>query len=230
MKLKNKLKNKLQNGAIGNEVIGDLGFNREEVIQEEAPKKVKKNKKMKSNLEIPKTEDEVLEIPKSTKKNYAVLDFLGISQEVDLRGLITPQEINDMEFHLIAPTGIDPDEVNDFCERLQRELFNYIDIIKQREIDFKKVLERLDDTEKKLIEKQQESELANFIIDSKSNEEKLKEELLELRLENNELKSKLKLVEQQKTQQTKQMPTLQQEEITEFPKDDFDEMLDSLDD
>lgn len=228
MNIFSRVQNKLEN-EIGNETIGDYGFEKNRP-QSDVPSKNKKVKKEKSKKElkqkektkkekikkekpkkeelikdsmtvfnIPKIEEDTFQIPKlpetielpTKNKKYPVLELLGISKDVDFSHLISVEDIENAEFSLTAPTGLDPREVEVFCNKLEHDIAQYRAIILNRQEDFVKLLDEVLKLENQLIEKQQESELASFIIDQKSTEEKLKEELLELRLENQELRYKV---------------------------------------
>lgn len=119
---------------------------------------------------------------------YPVLQLLGIPLQLDWDNLISDEDIDEVGFTLTAPTGLDPDEVEQFCDSVQNDIREYRRLLELKQKHFVMLLEENAALESKLIEQQQENELANFIIESKSSEEKLKEELVDLRLENSELK------------------------------------------
>lgn len=229
MNLVNKFKGSLQK-SIGNETIGDLGFNlnpseetnevKSKKIREKPNKKTRQPKPEKPpkinkpDIEV-ETEDfsidEVVqfEVPEFTDeiqdfqytKNFPILEILGIEKDINIDGYITELDIENTEFTLTAPTGINPKEVEVFCNKLQRDVSIYRNLILSRQEDFMKLLEEALKLESKLVKRQNENELANFVITQKNNEEKLKELVVELRIENQELKNRLARLENNTTTQ-----------------------------
>lgn len=122
---------------------------------------------------------------------YPVLKFLHIDLAPNLENLITPDDIANVEFSITAPTGLNADEIEQFCDSVQRDISQYINLIEQRQADFMKLLEHCEELSQKLVDQKQESELASFIIERQTAEDKLKEQLVTLRLENAELQRKL---------------------------------------
>lgn len=240
MKLLESVKDKL-----GNETIGNYGFDKErpnekKEVKKEVKKEIKKkkqpdkpskktppkdkNKKVEKQKKIdedvydfiPIIEEDNFRKPEKIdffskeihleNKTYPVLDLLGIARNVNVNGLVTSEDIENTEFSLTAPTGIDPSEVERFCALLEHDISRYRAIIETRQQDFELLLKEVIKLEQELVDKQQESELANFIIDQKSSEERLKEELIELRLENQELKHKLSSFEEKQAKEKPRRP------------------------
>ena len=75
---------------------------------------------------------------------------------------------------------------------MSKEIFQfYLNIIESRQIDFLKLLEHCGELEKKLVEQREESQLASYIVQGSSDEDKLRDKIANLQIENMELKEKL---------------------------------------
>lgn len=144
-------------------------------------------------------------------QQYPVLQLLGIPLNLDWNNLISEKDIDEVGFTLTAPTGIDPDEVETFCDSVQNDIREYRKLLELKQKHFIMLLDEIVSLEDKLIEQQQENELANFIIQSKTSEEQLKEELVDLRLENGELREKNKSLEKDINQLKKSIALLNKE-------------------
>lgn len=147
------------------------------------------------------------------EQNYPVLQLLGIPLNLEWNNLISEDDIDNVGFTLTAPTGIDPDEVETFCDSVQNDIKEYRRLLQLKQKHFIMLLDEIVSLEEKLIEQQQENELANFIIQSKTSEEQLKEELVDLRLENQELKERNKTLEKDINQLKKSISTLNKEDL-----------------
>lgn len=147
------------------------------------------------------------------EQNYPVLQLLGIPLNLEWNNLISEDDIDNVGFTLTAPTGIDPDEVETFCDSVQNDIKEYRRLLQLKQKHFIMLLDEIVSLEEKLIEQQQENELANFIIQSKTSEEQLKEELVDLRLENQELKERNKTLEKDINQLKKSISNLNKEDL-----------------
>lgn len=147
------------------------------------------------------------------EQNYPVLQLLGIPLNLEWNNLISEDDIDNVGFTLTAPTGIDPDEVETFCDSVQNDIKEYRRLLQLKQKHFIMLLDEIGSLEEKLIEQQQENELANFIIQSKTSEEQLKEELVDLRLENQELKERNKTLEKDINQLKKSISNLNKEDL-----------------
>lgn len=147
------------------------------------------------------------------EQNYPVLQLLGIPLNLGWNNLISEDDIDNVGFTLTAPTGIDPDEVETFCDSVQNDIKEYRRLLQLKQKHFIMLLDEIVSLEEKLIEQQQENELANFIIQSKTSEEQLKEELVDLRLENQELKERNKTLEKDINQLKKSISNLNKEDL-----------------
>lgn len=220
MKIMDKIKSKLEN-TLGNEYIGDA----------ENPYT------MSDMYENSQTNDITY---KKSRNNYPVLEVLGIEEDIDISGLITPDDIANTEFTLVAPTGINPKEVESFCDNLIIQLGKYRELIIKRQQDFKVLLDENANLVNKMAEQKQESDLASLLMTQKNSEDKLREQVINLQNENRELKEKLKSA--QTTQEKKPedvLRTVKQEPkkspfSSKFKKqlvnDDFDNLLNDIED
>lgn len=146
-------------------------------------------------------------------QNYPVLQLLGIPLNLDWNDLISEDDIDNVGFTLTGPTGFDPDEVETFCDGVQNDIKEYRRLLQLKQKHFIMLLDEIGSLEEKLIEQQQENELANFIIESKTSEEQLKEEIVDLRIENQELRGRNKALEKDITQLKKSIANLNKEDL-----------------
>lgn len=208
-------------GAITNETLGEVDSkvmkkNKKDAKKEEQAAKKTVKRTSKQSTEKPTTKKNTkTNIPKpvfsveepaepvlservsnmiditQNKGKYPALKILNIDFEPTVANLITPTDIDNATFTITAPTGLSADEVEQFCDTVQRDIAVYQSIIAQRQQDFLKLLEHTNDLAEKLADQKEESELANFILDSKSKEDSLKERLADLQIENAELKAEI---------------------------------------
>ena len=142
--------------------------------------------------QMPQIQEEVPSIPSNPSKKYPVLEMLGIDFEPDICNLTTPEDMDNVVFDMSAPTGLNPDQVEQFFNKIQSDLAIYRNIIDNRQKDFIILLEQINSLTDKIVEHNQEQELASYIVDDNGQEvERLKNELVNLRLENSELKSQI---------------------------------------
>ena len=130
--------------------------------------------------------------PINPSKKYPVLEMLGLDFEPNIVNLVTPEDIDNAAFDVSAPTGLNPDQVEQFCNKVQSDLAIYRNVIYDRQNAFILLLEQINSLTDKLVEHNQEQELANYIVDDNGQEvDRLKNELVNLRIENSELKSEI---------------------------------------
>ena len=120
-----------------------------------------------------------------------MLEILGISENVSDDSVLEIDDFENVEFTKVAPVGIDIPEVERFVDKTIRELKKLHNIIEKRQDDFEKLYHEALRLESKVIAYQHDSQLANSILGNKEKEDSLKEEIIKLRLENQELKHKL---------------------------------------
>lgn len=160
-----------------------------EKLQKEQ-KQPKKPKEHQMKIVEHKKKQPMGNVPKK-KKTYPVLDIFKIQRSINLDDFVTPEMIENVEFTLTAPTGINPDEVERFMDYIVGEVIKLREALQERQSSFECILEEHATIEQKLIDKQQESELTSLIVNTKSKEEKLREQLVNLQLENQDLRNQL---------------------------------------
>lgn len=106
---------------------------------------------------------------KTTTNNHPVLEFLGIEIDINIKDLIQEKDIDEVEFTLTAPTGLDPLEVEKFLDKVRDSISGYKQILKQKEIDFQKLLNEFVELESKYVSSKHDNEMA--IFESYLNEE-----------------------------------------------------------
>lgn len=131
--------------------------------------------------------------------NSMMLNVLGIREKLDTSMLEPISTFEDVEFHQVAPVGIDISEVERYVDRSNREIKKLYILLENRQKDFEKLYKEALRLESKVIEYQHDNQLTNSILDSKEKEDRLKEQVVELRLENQRLKSQLEKKEHTKT-------------------------------
>lgn len=124
-------------------------------------------------------------------KNDPVLTFIGVEKDFHYGNLITTQDIENLEFDQVAPVGIDPGQVQQFCDRMISDVRQYRALLEKRQDDFLKLLAEAQRLSDKLANQGQESEFASFMKEQSDDKESLMEQLTDLKLENQELKAKL---------------------------------------
>lgn len=119
-----------------------------------------------------------------------VLELLNIVEEVRLDVEFTSKDMDYIEFTPTTPLGFDFDEVTDFISRVKYILSKYESALKQRNKDLIIVASEVKKVEQKMVEQNQSKELERM-IGGMTEEEKLIEENMDLRVEVNNLKMQL---------------------------------------
>lgn len=203
MKIVNKIKSTLQD-SLGNELIGiddddDLDMQKEQEekeIKQKKKKVEKKQKPMESVFDLGIEKNDIYSTgelePNNTVENNsdsAVLDILKISNTINLEGLITPDDIEQAEFSLSMPSGIDPNEVETFLNKIQKDLSKIYTRIREREADFNKLLRETDRLQTRIVEINQSRSMLDTLNKNKDTIDSLKNQIVDLRIENTTLKS-----------------------------------------
>ena len=128
----------------------------DESTWEKLPKESKQPKQQKELQLVPKKNKSMANAP-TKKKTYPVLEVFKIKRTIDLNDFISPEAIEDVEFTLTAPTGINPDEVEHFVDYVLAEVIKLRAALVERQESFERILEEHAIIEQKLIDKQQES-------------------------------------------------------------------------
>lgn len=227
--------------ALASETLGEVDKKKKKKISKEATKKEltkkpKETKKKKATEEVaPKVikktiKEEPLVEPEEQGFTYAnkaegLLKLIGVELEPQIGNLITPDDVENVEFSVTAPTGLNAEEVEQFCDSVQRDISVYLNIIESRQIDFLKLLEHCGELEKKLVEQREESQLASYIVQGSSDEDKLRDKIANLQIENMELKEKLANFEKSDNTVNSNDITKEQAKLPMLDDDYFNELL-----
>lgn len=130
-------------------------------------------------------------INKSSDNKYPVLQFLNIPRRIDVSGLATPDTIENVEFSLSVPSGINPSEVEKFLNSLQKDLSKLYRKIAVREEEFDKLLEETNRLQDKLIEINQKRSMVESLSQDKTVVDKLKDEIVDLKMKNASLQAEM---------------------------------------
>jgi divIVA domain len=227
--------------VLASETLGEVDKKKKKKISKEATKKEptkkpKETKKKKATEEVaPKVikkaiKEEPLVEPEEQGFTYAnkaegLLKLIGVELEPQIGNLITPDDVENVEFSVTAPTGLNAEEVEQFCDSVQRDISVYLNIIESRQIDFLKLLEHCGELEKKLVEQREESQLASYIVQGSSDEDKLRDKIANLQIENMELKEKLANFEKSDNTVNSNDITKEQAKLPMLDDDYFNELL-----
>lgn len=227
--------------VLASETLGEVDKKKKKKISKEATKKEptkkpKETKKKKATEEVaPKVikktiKEESLVVPEEQGFTYAnkaegLLKLIGVELEPQIGNLITPDDVENVEFSVTAPTGLNAEEVEQFCDSVQRDISAYLNIIESRQIDFLKLLEHCGELEKKLVEQREESQLASYIVQGSSDEDKLRDKIANLQIENMELKEKLANFEKSDNTVNSNDITKEQAKLPMLDDDYFNELL-----
>ena len=157
-------------------------FKRKEIISEEEAVEIKKPVKK---------EAEVQNVVKEAVDGYEdVLSILNIKEEIDIDADFKSKDLDYIEFSQTTPLGFDFDEVTDFISRVKYILNKYESALKQRNKELVIVASEVKKVEKKMMEQAQAKELEKM-IGGMTEEERLIEENMNLKIKINELESKV---------------------------------------
>ena len=153
-----------------------------EVVEKKVPKTEKEEKDNKvKNLGI-----------KDVMEGYEdVLAMLGIKEEIQVDVEFTSDQLDYIEFTQTQPLGFDFDEVTDFISRAKYSMHKLESALKQREKDVVRIASEVKRVEQKMIEQNQQKEL-DRMIGGMTEEERLIEENMELKVQISELTRKLR--------------------------------------
>lgn len=233
----NNLKNKL-NEKFGNELIGEVE-GEEDVIDmdfDEEPKKTSKPKKEKvvkerkqKPIKEPKERKPLFGGSKKTIKNKKkedsgnmTLSALNIDLYADTDNLLSASDVNGVVFELQSPTGLNPRQVSKFCDEVAANIKKYSDLVESRNRDVKRLADELERLQVLIQEEQQKSQLTSFIAEQQDETTKLKNEVIDLKLENKELKTKLESI--QNSRHDIVLPNVSQNKKSITPSIDLEEI------
>lgn len=160
-------------------------FKRKEIINEANEEEVVEIK------EPVKKETEVQNVVKEAVDGYEdVLSILNIKEEIDIDADFESKDLDYIEFSQTTPLGFDFDEVTDFISRVKYTLNKYESALKQRNKELIILASEVKKVEKKMMEQAQAKELEKM-IGGMTEEERLIEENMNLKIKLNELESKI---------------------------------------
>ena len=119
-----------------------------------------------------------------------VLSILGVKEHLEIDVDFKSEELDYVEFTQTQPLGFDFDEVTHFISLTKYTMHNLEKALKQRERDIVKVASQVKRVEQKMIETNQAKEMERM-IGGMTEEERLIEENMELKVTINELNRKL---------------------------------------
>lgn len=160
-------------------------FKRKEIINEVNEEEVVEIK------EPVKKKAEVQNVVKEAVDGYEdVLSILNIKEEIDIDADFESKDLDYIEFSQTTPLGFDFDEVTDFISRVKYTLNKYESALKQRNKELIILASEVKKVEKKMMEQAQAKELEKM-IGGMTEEERLIEENMNLKIKLNELESKI---------------------------------------
>lgn len=160
-------------------------FKRKEIINEANEEEAVEIK------EPVKKETEVQNVIKEAVDGYEdVLSILNIKEEIDIDADFESKDLDYIEFSQTTPLGFDFDEVTDFISRVKYTLNKYESALKQRNKEIIILASEVKKVEKKMMEQAQAKELEKM-IGGMTEEERLIEENMNLKIKINELESKI---------------------------------------
>lgn len=120
-----------------------------------------------------------------------ITSVLGVQKVININGMVKTEDIGAASFTLVAPTGYDPKEVMNFLNKIKGDLNTYRKIIRQRDEDVNKLYKELDRVETQLQEERQKRELESFVARKDNKIDELENTIINLQMENTELKQKI---------------------------------------
>lgn len=164
---------------------GVYGLSKANEIAKELPKKKKLKEKALKNSEI------VDESALKQAQREQMINFLGI-KEKPRDFTVDEDTINNAEFTLVAPTGVDPDEIETFMDKIKQGITEYKKANEDAKKRFNILLDEAVRLYKIVQEYQSQNEITSFVVKQKQQEEELREQIALKDLEIRQLKAKLK--------------------------------------
>lgn len=170
-------------------------FSREKEVSKE--EEVKAGKRRNEIQRGDERVDDLVTHEEGTMEGYKdVLAILGIKEKIELDVDFRSHDLDYINFGQTTPVGLDYDEVSDFISRTKYTLHKLESTLKQREKDVVAVASEVKRIEQRMIEQNQEKELERM-VGGMTQEERLIEEVMELRVDNNELKRERDMLKQE---------------------------------
>lgn len=143
---------------------------------------------------VKKNDDKVVDVEIKTDDlidGYKdIISMLGIKEFLTLNLDFTSQDLDYVEFTQTQPLGFDFDEVTDFISRIKYNLYKLESALRQRDSDIKRLASEVKRVEEKMIAINQQKEL-DRMIGGMTEEERLIEENMDLKVQLNEVKRSL---------------------------------------
>lgn len=132
-----------------------------------------------------------------------ILKQLDIQDTVNIPSdLVTPEQIENVEFTVSLPSGLDADEVSRFCDIMESAVRRYrtelMKVSKEKELLIDEILRG----ERLVLEQRNQEQLNSFLEQGSSEKEKLRDNLIEAQ----QLKHKLELENERLKQQLSEVP------------------------
>lgn len=128
-----------------------------------------------------------------------ILRQLGIEDGVIIPSeLVTPEQVENVEFTVSVPSGLDATEVEQFCDIMERSIRQYRNALKQAYEDKEKLIDEILRGEAQVLEQRNQSQLDMFLDQGENEKARLQDNLMaaqeekqKLAIENEKLKAKL---------------------------------------
>lgn len=128
-----------------------------------------------------------------------ILRQLGIEDGVIIPSeLVTPEQVENVEFTVSVPSGLDATEVEQFCDIMERSIRQYRGALKQAYEDKEKLIDEILRGEAQVLEQRNQSQLDMFLDQGENEKARLQDNLMaaqeekqKLAIENEKLKAKL---------------------------------------
>lgn len=216
----NNLKSKIQNNNITDDVIGEIFEDVQDVPSTKEKQATKENRKVKrkeeeisfplptfNKKEVDRQKEEVkstqsiksLDIPVleeikfdvQADKTYGFLQVLGVDRTLSFDGLLSESDVDNVTFTKTAPVGLEIKEVQAFCDRVMAAIIDYKALITRKQEDLEKIIEALSRSYTENNNLKHQMELGSIYQMTQNNENRLRDEITELKIENSTLKQQI---------------------------------------
>lgn len=164
-----------------------------------------------------------------TKENEAILNVLNIPRhrEVKVDKFLSPSEIKTYQFTMSIPQGVDIKEVEDFCQIMEFQINALLLALQHKEEDFTKLLQELNKLENKIVGMKIKQDVEN--LDNETDSMVVANDtIVNLRLEIDELKKKVKILERKLKNTNSSKNDFAMPELEEFELPEVDEDITSI--
>lgn len=130
-----------------------------------------------------------------------VLNYLGIKDvdnvQKDLDELMTPKDVHNVEFGVVFPSGLNIDEVQEWCDAVEDQISKYRQMIKKLKQDNEILLSEVLRVDAKAMEQKQNNLIGAQLNQSTSKAEKLQDKVVKLQLDKNKIENENKQLREQ---------------------------------